>query len=156
MNRYEKQLTTAMERLDESLKILRDTIKSFNVEISGKAAQGGKAGMEAINTILERNGLNVLPPNQEVIDAFNNNDENYYNKLYYLYDRFVENISKEDFEQKYTSAKPGWIIGKFYSLELIERLEDNKPQPTNEILDDILRYASSSTSDSSKFIKISE
>jgi len=27
MNRYEKQLTTAMERLDESLKILRDTIK---------------------------------------------------------------------------------------------------------------------------------
>jgi len=27
MNRYEKQLTIAMERLDESLKILRDTIK---------------------------------------------------------------------------------------------------------------------------------
>ena len=131
------------------------TIKSFNVEISGKAAQGGKAGMEAINTILERNGLNVLPPNQEVIDAFNNNDENYYNKLYYLYDRFIDNISKEDFEQKYNSAKPAWIIGKFYSLSLIEKLEDNKPEPTNEIVDDILRYAFSSTRDSSKFIKIS-
>ena len=63
---------------------------------------------------------------------------------------------KKILNKKYTSAKPGWIIGKFYSLELIERLEDNKPQPTNEILDDILRYASSSTSDSSKFIKISE
>ena len=131
------------------------TTKNFNVEVSGKAAQGGKAGMEAINTILERNGLNVLPPNQEVIDAFNNNDENYYNKLYYLYDRFIDNISKEDFEQKYNSAKPAWIIGKFYSLSLIEKLEDNKPEPTNEIVDDILRYAFSSTRDSSKFIKIS-
>ena len=131
------------------------TTKNFNVEVSGKAAQGGKAGMEAINTILERNGLNVLPPNQEVIDAFNNNDENYYNKLYYLYDRFINNISKEDFEQKYNSAKPAWIIGKFYSLSLIEKLEDNKPEPTNEIVDDILRFAFSSTRDSSKFIKIS-
>lgn len=27
MNRYERQLTIAMERLDESLKTLRDTIK---------------------------------------------------------------------------------------------------------------------------------
>ena len=92
---------------------------------------------------------------EEVIDAFNNNDENYYNKLYYLYDRFIDNISKEDFEQKYNSAKPAGIIGKFYSLSLIEKLEDNKPEPTNEIVDDILRYAFSSTRDSSKFIKIS-
>ena len=69
-----------------------------------------------------------------------------------IYDNF---LSKEDFEQKYNSAKPAWIIGKFYSLSLIEKLEDNKPEPTNEIVDDILRYAFSSTRDSSKFIKIS-
>ena len=114
---------------------------------------GPSAAASALMSL--RNKLNVLPPNQEVIDAFDNNDENYYNKLYYLYDRFINNISKEDFEQKYNSAKPAWIIGKFYSLSLIEKLEDNKPEPTNEILDDILRYASSSTRDSSKYVKIS-
>ena len=131
-------------------------IKSFNIEIKGKTAQGGKAGMEAINTILERNGLDLLPPNQEVIDAFQKNDETYYNKLYYLYDRFVTNISGEEFLQKYENSKLGWVIGKFYSLLLIEKLEDNKPNPANEIINDIMRYAYSSTKDSSKFIKIYE
>ena len=47
-------------------------------------------------------------------------------------------------------------MGNYYSLELIERLEDNKPEPANEIVSDIIRYAYSSTKDSSKFIKISE
>ena len=132
-----------------------DTIKGFAVEVKGKAAQGGKAGMEAVNYVLENNGLTPLPmPYQTVIDAFTNNDENYYNKLYYLYDRFIGNISKEAFQETYESSELGWRIGNYYSLELIERLEDNQPQPTNEILDDIIRYAYSSTEDSSKFIKI--
>ena len=82
------------------------------------------------------------------------NLENYYNKLYYLYDRFIGTISQEEFQETYESSELGWRIGNYYSLELIERLEDNQPQPTNEILDDIIRYAYSSTEDSSKFIKI--
>ena len=128
----------------------------FAVEINGTVAQGGKAGGEAINTILQNNGLSPLPNASEIRKAFETNDENYYNKLYYLYDRFIENISKENFEEKYNSSKLTWKVGNFFSLEFVERLEDNQPQPTNEILDDILRYAYSSTNDSSKFIKISE
>ena len=46
-------------------------------------------------------------------------------------------------------------MGNYYSLELIERFEDNKPEPANELMSDIIRYARSSTSDSSKFAKIS-
>ena len=133
-----------------------DTTKGFAVEVKGKAAQGGKAGMEAVNFILERNGLEPLPmPYQTVIDGFAKNDENFYNKLYYLVDRFIGNISKEEFKNKYDLAGTGWKIGNYYSLLLIEKLEDNKPEPTNEILDDIIRYAYSSTKNSSKFIKIS-
>ena len=48
-------------------------------------------------------------------------------------------------------------------LEFLSRLEDNKDQPdennkgtkTDEIINDIMRYASSSTKYSSQFIKIS-
>ena len=127
----------------------------FAIEANGKVAQGGKAGGEAINFILNNNGLPPLPPYKETELAFKNNNEDYYNKLYYLFDRFIENISKEDFEEKYNSEPIEWKVGNFYGLEFIEKLEDNKNK-ANEIINDILRYAYSSTNDSSKFIKISE
>ena len=91
-----------------------------------------------------------------MLEGFNINNEEYKDKLYYLFDRFIENISKEDFEDKYNGSELKWKVGNYYSLELIERLEDNKPEPANEIVSDIIRYAYSSTKDSSKFIKISE
>ena len=127
----------------------------FAIEANGKVAQGGKAGGEAINFILNNNGLPPLPRYKETELAFKNNNEDYYNKLYYLFDRFIENISKEDFEEKYNSEPIEWKVGNFYGLEFIEKLEDNKNK-ANEIINDILRYAYSSTNDSSKFIKISE
>ena len=39
-------------------------------------------------------------------------------------------------------------------LEFLERLEDN-PERADEVLNDVMRYASSSTKISSQFIKIS-
>lgn len=131
-------------------------ISGFSVEISGKAARGGKASLGAINKALESNNLIPLPLNSEVLEAFNNNDENYYDKLYYLIDRFIPGgISKDDFKDKYDKSDIKWKMGNYYSLELIERFEDNKPEPANELMSDIIRYAYSSTSDSSKFAKIS-
>ena len=130
-------------------------ISGFAVEIKGKASQGGKAGKEAIDIILKNNGLIPLQPYNDVLEGFNINNEEYKDKLYYLFDRFIENISKEDFEDKYNGSELKWKVGNYYSLELIERLEDNKPEPANEIVSDIIRYAYSSTKDSSKFIKIS-
>lgn len=131
-------------------------ISGFSVEISGKAARGGKAALGAINKALESNNLIPLPSNPEVLEAFNNNDESYYNKLYYLIDRFIPGgISKDDFKNKYDKSNIKWKVGNYYSLELIERFEDNKPEPANELMSDIIRYAYSSTKDSSKFAKIS-
>ena len=40
------------------------------------------------------------------------------------------------------------------SLEFLSRLEDNESK-ANEVLNDVMRYASSSTKVSSQFIKIS-
>ena len=135
---------------------LSSGISGFSVEISGKAARGGKASLGAINKALESNNLIPLPLYPEALNAFNNNDENYYDKLYYLIDRFIPGgISKDDFKDKYDKSDIKWKMGNYYSLELIERFEDNKPEPANELMSDIIRYARSSTSDSSKFAKIS-
>ena len=68
--------------------------KGWCVEIQGKAARGGKACHGAINDVLKLNGIDTLPTSKDVLNAFQINDEQYYDKLYYLVDRFIENISK--------------------------------------------------------------
>ena len=46
-----------------------------------------------------------LPPYNEVLEGFNTNNEDFKNKLYYLFDRFIENISKEEFDDKYNGSE---------------------------------------------------
>ena len=86
--------------------------------------------------------------------AFKIDDPEYYNKFYYLFDRFVENINDKDFKKLYDEKPLSWKTSNFMGLEFLERLEDN-PEQADEILNDVMRYASSSTKISSQFIKIS-
>ena len=63
---------------------------------------------------------------------------------------FLANIFKELYDEKPLS----WKTSNYMGLEFLSRLEDN-PEQIDEILNDIMRYASSSTKVSSQFIKIS-
>ena len=136
------------------------TCRNFNVatgwstEIKGKAAQGGKCGHTGVNDILKLNYLTPLPDQKDTVVAFKENNQEYYDKFYYLYDRFIEKINKDDFKEKYTESKLSWKTGNFMGLEFLFKLEDNT-EIRDEILNDIMRYASSSTKYSSQFIKIS-
>ena len=142
---------------DESAGVLM--LKNFNVdsgwcaEISGKAARGGKACHGGINDILKLNGIEQLPSSKDVKTAFKTYDENYYDKFYYLYDRFLENISKEDFKKTYEKTELGWKTAKYMGLEFLEKIYDNRDS-ADEIINDIMRYAASSTKASSQHIKI--
>jgi Fe-S cluster assembly iron-binding protein IscA len=135
-------------------------IRNFSVdtgwcaEISGKAARGGKACHGAINDVLRLNNIDILPTNQDVLKAFKTDNEQYYDKFYYLVDRFIENISKEDFANLYEKSELSWKTSNYMSLEFLSSLEDNLDK-ADEIINDIMRYAASSTKASSKFIKIS-
>ena len=131
-----------------------DVVKGWSTEIKGKAAQGGKCGHTGVNDILKINNLTELPNQQGTVDAFKENNQEYYNKFYYLYDRFIENINKEDFKVKYDESKLSWKTGNYMGLEFLVKLEDNEGV-RDEVLNDIMRYASSSTKFSSQFIKIS-
>ena len=87
--------------------------------------------------------------------AFKENNKKYYNKFYYLYEKFVEKgMTEADFKVKYNKSKLSWKTGNYMSLEFLYRLEDNEDK-RDGILNDIMRYASSSTKFSSQFIKIS-
>ena len=126
----------------------------WSTEIKGKAAQGGKCGHTGVNDLLKINNLNLLPSQKDTLNAFKENNKEYYEKFYYLFDRFIENISKEEFKELYNENKLSWKTGNYMSLEFLSRLEDNKSK-ANEVLNDVMRYASSSTKISSQFIKIS-
>ena len=127
---------------------------SWSTEIKGKAAQGGKCGHGGVNDILKMNNLTLLPLQKDTLNAFKINDEEYYNKLFYLFDRFVEDINDKDFKKLYDKKPLSWKTSNFMGLEFLSRLEDN-PEQADEILNDVMRYASSSTKVSSQFIKIS-
>ena len=126
----------------------------WSTEIKGKAAQGGKCGHTGVNDILKLNNVLQLPLQKNTLTAFKIDDPEYYNKFYYLFDRFVENINDKDFKKLYDEKPLSWKTSNFMGLEFLERLEDN-PEQADEILNDVMRYASSSTKISSQFIKIS-
>ena len=104
--------------------------------------------------MLKINNLTLLPSQKDTLNAFKENDKGYYEKFYYLFDRFIENISKEEFKKLYNESKLSWKTSNYMSLEFLSRLEDNESK-ANEVLNDVMRYASSSTKVSSQFIKIS-
>tara|TARA_R110001583_G_scaffold20309_1_gene78481 strand:- start:620 stop:2062 length:1443 start_codon:yes stop_codon:yes gene_type:complete len=126
----------------------------WSTEIKGKAAQGGKCGHTGVNDILKINNLPLLPKQKDVLVAFQTDNEEYYNKFYYLFDRFVENISKDNFKILYNEKPLSWKTSNYMNLEFLLKLEDNQSK-ADEILNDVMRYASSSTKISSQFIKIS-
>ena len=126
----------------------------WSTEIKGKAAQGGKCGHGGVNDILKMNNLTLLPLQKDTLNAFKVNDEEYYNKLFYLFDRFVEDINDKDFKELYNEKPLSWKTSNFMGLEFLLRLEDN-PEQADEVLNDVMRYASSSTKVSSQFIKVS-
>jgi len=126
----------------------------WSTEIKGKAAQGGKCGHGGVNDILKMNNLALLPLQKDTLAAFKTDDKEYYDKFYYLFDRFVENINDKDFKKLYNDKPLSWKTSNYMGLEFLSRLEDN-PEQTNEVLNDVMRYASSSTKISSQFIKIS-
>jgi hypothetical protein len=126
----------------------------WSTEIKGKAAQGGKCGHGGVNDILKMNNLALLPLQKDTLAAFKTDDKEYYDKFYYLFDRFIENINDKDFKILYDNKPLSWKTSNYMGLEFLSRLEDN-PEQTNEVLNDVMRYASSSTKISSQFIKIS-
>jgi hypothetical protein len=129
----------------------------FQGEILGKKAAGGKVGYGTIKKALNDNGVELSSPpdiKQEVIDG----SKEFKIKFEKLW-KSTPGLEGEDFESYYNNPKKtnnqnlAYRISKYLALEVINGI-NNSPNP-DEIISDLLNYASSQTKDSAIFVKAS-
>ena len=137
------------------------TFRTFNFatnfagEIKGKTAAHGKIGMGAINDILKDNQLEPLPPAKEIQNLIKSLNSNFIEDFTQTYSKIVTPISKEEMETLIEEKDLNFIVSKYLSTSLAFKIDKSPKFKQDEIISDIIRYASSSTKNSSVFVKIS-
>ena len=137
------------------------TFRTFNFasnfagEIKGKTASHGKIGQGAINDILRENNLPLLPSPKDLQSKFKSKDKDLIEDFYSNYNKVVEGISKEEFNNIIDIKDLNWLVSKYMSTKLASTIESQDQSKQDEIISDMIRYASSSTKSSSVFAKVS-
>jgi hypothetical protein len=132
-------------------------LTGFMGEIIGKKAAGGKVGYSIIKKALNDNGIQLTDPKiikNQVVD----NDPEFKAKFKKLWNS-TEGLDNDDFERNYDNPKKTpnqnllYRVSKYLALELVNAIS-NSNDP-DEIVNDLINYASSSTKDSAIFVKAS-
>jgi hypothetical protein len=132
-------------------------LSGFQGEILGDKAAGGKVGYGTIQKALKDNGITLSSPS-EIKDEVLNDDPKFKEKFKKLWNS-TEGLESEDFERYYDNPKKtlnqniAYRISKYLALELINGI-NNSTNP-DEIISDLLNYASSQTKASAIFVKAS-
>lgn len=134
-----------------------NALTGFMGELALKKAAGGKVGYTIIKKAFADNGIVLSSPN-EIKDEVVNEDPNFKAKFEQLWKNIPE-LPPSDFEQYYDDPKKtinqkyNYRVSKFLALEIVNALQtvDNP----NEIISDLIGYASSQTKESSVFVKAS-
>jgi len=134
-----------------------NALTGFMGELAMKKAAGGKVGYTIIKKAFEDNGVNLTPPN-EIKDEVVNENPNFKTKFEKLW-KSIPELSAADFDQYYDDPKKtinqkySYRVSKFLALEIVSALKtvDNP----DEIISDLIGYASSQTKESSVFVKAS-
>lgn len=136
------------------------TFRTFNFatnfagEIKGKTAAQGKIGQGAINDVLKSFNKTPLLPPKEIQTLFNNKDKGLIADFYKNYNKIVEGINEDDFNELLEERDLNYLVSKYLSTKLASIILDDT-QNQDEIVSDMIRYASSSTKSSSVFVKVS-
>jgi len=132
-------------------------LTGFMGEIIGKKAAGGKVGYSIIKKALNDNGIQLTDP-KEIKNQVVENDPEFKVKFKKLWNE-TEGLDSADFERNYTNPKKTpnqnllYRVSKYLALEVVNAIANsNNP---NEIVNDLIKYASSSTKDSAVFVKAS-
>lgn len=137
------------------------TFRTFNFatnfagEIKGKTAAHGKIGQGPINDVLSQNNLPTLLPPKTIQENINNKNKEFYQDYYNIYNKILENINSEDFNEYMREKDMNYLVSKYLSLKLTSIIQEQDKKVQDEVISDIIRYASSSTKSSSVFVKIS-
>jgi len=137
------------------------TFRTFNFasnfagEIKGKTASHGKIGLGAVNDTLKAFKINPLPSPTDLQTKFKAKDTDLLDDFYNNYTKIVGNLPREEFNKIVDEKDLNWLVSKYLSTSLAAKIETQSEDIQNEIISDIIRYASSSTNSSSVFAKIS-
>ena len=132
-------------------------LSGFMGEIIGKKAAGGKVGYSIIKKALNDNGIQLTDP-KEIKKQVVDNDPGFKSKFKKLWDE-TEGLDSNDFERNYDNSKKTpnqnllYRVSKYLALEVVNAIANSNTP--NEIVNDLINYASSSTNDSAIFVKAS-
>jgi hypothetical protein len=86
---------------------------------------------------------------------FKAKDPDLLDSFYSNYVKIVGNLPREEFNKIVDEKDLNWLVSKYLSTSVAAKIEAQSENIQNEIVSDIIRYASSATSSSSVFAKIS-
>jgi len=136
------------------------TFRTFNFatnfagEIKGKTAAHGKIGQGAINDVLRQNNVEPLESPRDIQSSLKSLEGDVTDKFYTYYSKIVEPIDKDEFLSFMGEKDLNYRVSKYLSTQLAYKIENQSPEIQDEIISDIIRYASSSTKSSSVFVKV--
>lgn len=137
----------------------RITFRSFNFadnfagEIQGKTAAHGKLGISIINNFIKDKG--TIPSTKDIRKKIYDGEESFFKELYQLYNKYVESISEEKFKEQFDSQNEDWKFSKYLSLSVVNIIEGLSKDEQDNLVNNIISYAKSSSNLSSVFIKVS-
>jgi hypothetical protein len=143
-----------------------NTTKAWQGEIKGDAAAGGKVGGGSIQYYIEKHMGNVSIGSSPGKSWKEGNIGNDGEKAYELYEKYnkmqkgftdksIETLTEEEFKKRWKSSSAGFKFSKGMNLLFLEAVDGGKKRGIKSFAGDLFRYASSSTDQSSYFIKVS-
>jgi hypothetical protein len=132
-------------------------ITSWQGEIKGKQASGGKIGHDATSYILKNLGQPGLSSQKEILALCKTDDKAFINKYFKLYNStsLPSKMKLAEFEQAYTAAELGNRTSNYFNVELISQLDKLNDAQKDAFINEVVGYAKSSSSFSSTFVKVS-
>jgi hypothetical protein len=146
---------------------------SWQGEISGSTAAGGKIGGGNVNTYMMQNFNDGIFKNSESEIVSSVNSPAFWKDFYSMYKKLFENstykrynrtamgnvkLSEADFKKaalERTKDTESFIVSKYMCLKMIDVIM-SKPQKLDDFSTDIFLYGASNTNQSSYFLKVYE
>jgi len=128
---------------------------SWQGEIKGKIANGGKLGYGPIQGVLRRLGLKQLTDVKVLKSAIEKMDPIMLKKFYENYSRYStdgKKLSYDEFKDQVDANGKSWLFSKYIGLELIDIITDSNEQ--DDFITSSIQYASSQSELSAPFIKL--
>ena len=132
-------------------------ISSWQGEIKGKQASGGKIGHDATSYILKNLGQSGLSSQKEILASCKAEDKSFINKFFKLYNStsLSSKMKSSEFEEAFKSAELGNRTSNYFNVELISQLDKLNDKQKDAFINEVVGYAKSSSSFSSTFVKVS-